>query len=1097
MTRSDIVLSVLSTILLSPAMAIGQARLESAQPIWPAGRETEMNLFVGFRAVFECSKEQSPILRIAASSLYRVYLNGRFVGHGPARGPHGFFRVDEWPLAASERNTLAIEVAGYNVNSYYLLDQPAFLQAEVVSGGTVLASTAGKGVNFEATILKHRVQKVQRYSFQRPFIEYYRMSEGDDHWWDKPLPESAKAFCATLPPRQLLVRRVAYPHFNPRRPDWLKFRGQLEQNSPVAKPWRDRSLTSIGPQLKGYPEKELEVVPSLELQKIRSVSIEKVGRPFYPANIGLAANTFFTVDLEKNLTGFIGADIRCSKPTKLYITFDEILAKEDVDFKRLGCVNAVAYELQPGTYHLESFEPYTLRYLKVNVLQGDCEVIDLYLREYANDDIEKAWFSCNDPKLNRIFEAATQTFRQNAVDIFMDCPSRERAGWLCDSFFTSRVAFDLCGNTNIEKNFFENYLLPPSFAHLPEGMLPMCYPADHNDGVYIPNWALWFVIELEEYQARSGDREMVAALRPKLEALHNYFQKYKNEDGLLEKLDSWVFIEWSKANDFVQDVSYPTNMLYAAALAAGGRMYNEPSLTAEAEKMRETIRKQSFDGEFFVDNTVRKDGKLQVTRNRSEVCQYFAFFFDVATPLTHKELWEKLVHQFGLDRKRTNAFPEIHPANAFIGNYLRLELLSRYGYRDQIKKELVDYYLYMADQTGTLWENVGASASCDHGFASHVAHSFYRDILGVRQVDTQNKVVHLKIADVGLDWCGGAIATPDGLVDVRWQKENGKITRRVDVPAGYVVRDDSRTMRYTPRPAEQAKAWRSDVRERLAALLKIDDLSRNRSSIPLASKRLSSVNKDNYTVEGIEINSTAGRRIRIIVTVPAAQDKPVPAVVCIGGHGSDLYSPYDEQTVSKDAGKAQAERIYKGFGTALASKGYATVSTTVSQHEVYEKDRLLMGERLWDLMRCVDYLESLPSVDRSQIGCAGLSLGGEMAMWLGAMDERIAATVSAGFLTTMDHMEQNHCMCWKFDGLRELVDYADIYSLTAPRPLQCQNGLQEPVSQFYVPLARQAMEEVKTIYRDMGKPENVVLDVHEGGHVIDLPALLSFFEKHL
>jgi esterase/lipase len=177
--------------------------------------------------------------------------------------------------------------------------------------------------------------------------------------------------------------------------------------------------------------------------------------------------------------------------------------------------------------------------------------------------------------------------------------------------------------------------------------------------------------------------------------------------------------------------------------------------------------------------------------------------------------------------------------------------------------------------------------------------------------------------------------------------------------------------------------------------------------------------------------------------------------------------------------------------------GYVTISTTVSQHELYEKGRLLMGERLWDLIRCVDYLQSMPEVDHRRIGCAGLSLGGEMAMWLGAMDERIAAAVSAGFLTTMDHMEQNHCMCWKFEGLRELVDYADIYSLIAPRPLQCQNGMLEPASQFYVPLARQAMEEIRTIYKDLGKPENVVLDVHEEAHVIDLPGLLYFFEKHL
>jgi alpha-L-rhamnosidase len=234
-------------------------------------------------------------------------------------------------------------------------------------------------------------------------------------------------------------------------------------------------------------------------------------------------------------------------------------------------------------------------------------------------------------------------------------------------------------------------------------------------------------------------------------------------------------------------------MLYAAALAAAGRMYDQPELLEEAEQIRATIRRQSFDGQFFVDNAVRKEGKLQVTRNRSEVCQYFAFFFDVATPQTHGALWQKLVHEFGPDRRKTNAFPEVYPANAFVGNYLRLELLSRYGYPAQIKKELADFYLYMADQTGTLWENVGSSASCDHGFASHVAHSFYRDILGIHAVDAQKKTVHLKIADVGLDWCRGRLLTPQGPVAVEWRKDKGETTYRAQVPAGYRLRVENLT----------------------------------------------------------------------------------------------------------------------------------------------------------------------------------------------------------------------------------------------------------------------------------------------------------------
>jgi alpha-L-rhamnosidase len=434
-----------------------------------------------------------------------------------------------------------------------------------------------------------------------------------------------------------------------------------------------------------------------------------------------------------------------------------------------------------------------MRYLKLNLLQGMCEVENLYLREYANSETEEARFSCSNPRLNQIYEAARQTFKQNATDIFMDCPSRERAGWLCDSFFTSRVAFDLCGNTTIEKNFFENYLLPAGFTHLPEGMLPMCYPADHYDGVFIPNWALWFVIQLEEYQARSGDQELVVALRFRLEALYEYFQKFINQDGLLEKLESWVFVEWSKANSFVQHVSYPTNMLYAAALAAGGRMYNEPDLIDQAEQIRDVIRQQSFDGEFFVDNAVRKDGQLQVTQNRTEICQYFAFFFDIATPQTHSELWDKLLHQFGPKRKQTNTFPEIHLANAFVGNYLRSELLSRYDQQAQIKKEIVDFFLYMAEQTGTLWENIGASASCNHGFSSHVAHSLYRDVLGVRAVDSQKKIIHLRIADVGLDWCEGRLLTPQGPVVVKWWKNGNQTIYRAEAPAGYVFKTENLT----------------------------------------------------------------------------------------------------------------------------------------------------------------------------------------------------------------------------------------------------------------------------------------------------------------
>ena len=145
-TMGSIAVTILFGLLTSAGSAAEELPFRSAKPIWPKNRETEMNLLVGFRAVVELAAgdNEKPVLRVAAATIYRAWLNGQFLGCGPARGPHGYFRVDQWDLGGKLRpgkNLLALEVAGYNANSYSLLDQPSFLQAEVVAGQRVLAST--------------------------------------------------------------------------------------------------------------------------------------------------------------------------------------------------------------------------------------------------------------------------------------------------------------------------------------------------------------------------------------------------------------------------------------------------------------------------------------------------------------------------------------------------------------------------------------------------------------------------------------------------------------------------------------------------------------------------------------------------------------------------------------------------------------------------------------------------------------------------------------------------------------------------------------------------------------------------------------------
>ena len=233
-------------------------------------------------------------------------------------------------------------------------------------------------------------------------------------------------------------------------------------------------------------------------------------------------------------------------------------------------------------------------------------------------------------------------------------------------------------------------------------------------------------------------------------ALLDFFKKYKNSDGLLEKLPAWVFVEWSHANDLVQDVSYPLQHdLRRSARVRGADVRPCPSFRRRPTRCARRSAGRSFDGTFFVDNAKRQpDGSLKVTGERTETCQYYAFFFHTATPQTHAVLWETLRADFGPDRHQNKKHPEIAFANAFIGNYLRLELLSRQGLSSQILDETKGYFQKMADLTGTLWENDNTSASCCHGFASHVERLLYRDVLGIRSIDAVNKKVALGFVDV-------------------------------------------------------------------------------------------------------------------------------------------------------------------------------------------------------------------------------------------------------------------------------------------------------------------------------------------------------------
>lgn len=751
---------------------------KASEPLWVDSGGDNLNRRVGFRLSIPELPENS-ILRIATSGLYRATVNGEFLGHGPARAGHGCFRIDEWPLRRFAGKggacVVGIEVEASAAKSFYLIQQPPFLQVEVVSDGRTLATTRDfQAVDLHPVI----VRKLPRYSYQRTFVEAFRPSPGwSAKWRTAPVWTEATMKTVPTPAVPLIERGVPYPDFKVIESKCIAT-GTFKVADKIA-PRRYYGFLPTG--FGDFPEEDMEMRPD---QLMSSIQVLTLGEG--KAGFSIGSGNFLIHDLGTNLTGFLGFRLRTSRTARLLATFDELRTGPllSVNPHRMQCVNAIQIDLPAGVYDFETIEPYTLRYLQLHALEGDVTVEKCFLRELANPHAGSATFHCSDPRLDAIFEAARQTFRQNATDIFMDCPSRERAGWLCDSFFTARVERDLTGGSSVERNFLENYAQTGNFPDLADGMLPMCYPADIYQKNYIPNWAMWFVLELEEYGARGGDQALIDRLRPRVEALLAFFKGYQNSDGLLEKLDKWVFVEWSDANKFVQDVNYPTNMLYAATLDAAGRIYRNEEWRQQAATLRETINRQSFDGTFYRDHAKRlADGSLKVQPETTEVCQYYAFFFETASPSTRPELWKTLVQDFGPLRRETKVHPKVSPCNQLPGNMLRIEVLSRYVETARIHDEAIGYWNKMAETTGTLWEHDKPQASCNHGFASHAAVVLRRDILGLREIDCRAKTVSFSMPANPLRECRGSFPTADGEIVVEWKRNGGE--PKLTLPPGW------------------------------------------------------------------------------------------------------------------------------------------------------------------------------------------------------------------------------------------------------------------------------------------------------------------------
>lgn len=256
-----------------------------------------------------------------------------------------------------------------------------------------------------------------------------------------------------------------------------------------------------------------------------------------------------------------------------------------------------------------------------------------------------------------------------------------------------------------------------------------------------------------------------------------------------------------------------------------------------------------------------------------------------------------------------------------------------------------------------------------------------------------------------------------------------------------------------------------------------------------------------YGLRAIVFHSRPRRRVRALVAVPSglAEGERRPAIVALPGHFGTPEGLFALDELSTAGGTDPGAYMY-AYGHVLANAGYVVVAPDTGYCPFLcknvKEDELPDGWA-WDGMRVADALASvtvtaqLPEVDPERIGCFGHSLGGEVAMFLGALDERVKATVISGYLSTY-HPDQG-CKCRLVPDLESFLRYADVCALVAPRSLLDIEGIADRGE----PARHEALG-VRYAFSVAGVPNRFVQIVHDGAHTFYAgPEVLEFLDEAL
>jgi dienelactone hydrolase len=252
-------------------------------------------------------------------------------------------------------------------------------------------------------------------------------------------------------------------------------------------------------------------------------------------------------------------------------------------------------------------------------------------------------------------------------------------------------------------------------------------------------------------------------------------------------------------------------------------------------------------------------------------------------------------------------------------------------------------------------------------------------------------------------------------------------------------------------------------------------------------------------IKKIVIRSEPFSDMPVYVCLPENTSPPYTWMICLQGHTTGMHNSI--AVSKKDEKIEETPPLDRDFAVQCMRNGIAAIaveqrafgerSESEPQDPISESCRqpalrslllghTLMGERIYDVRQCINYL--LYRKDVKKIGIMGNSGGGAVSMYAAALIKEIQFAVIGSYFCTFKDSIFNirHCIDNYIPGIMKWADMSDILGLFAPKPVLITSGEKDGI--FPVTGVKKAFKNLKRIYKFSGMANNCHLIIHKYGH---------------